>query len=258
MQDKDAGLISSLQKAVNTARRTEGKVKRLAAEKLEKQNQWASWEAELRKTFSREKARHTAALQKLDGDMQEALKQQAEARETVRQVAVGGVPSEKAEPRVLLNEEFDAVVNATVSDPWELETSQDAVLQRALAATMAAPGVATSGSASAGGLNTPPRATGVVPMTPGPGTAAATQRMVRAPLPRTNSTSRMTPFPPPMEVQGGGLPMAEQLGAGPTLKEPYTTPLNHKGKDIAKAPVLGLGQSPNWQPTEDASGCEGV
>ena len=198
LQDKDAGLISSLQKAVNTARRAEGKVKRLAAEKLEKQNQWASREAELRKTFFREKARHVAALQKLDGDMQEALKQQAEARETVRQVAVGG---EKVEPCVLLNEEFHAVVNAAASDPWELETSQDAVLQRALAATMAAaPGVATSGSASSGRLNTPPRTTGVLPMTPGLGAAVATQRMVRAPLPKASTSSRLTPFPPPVEV----------------------------------------------------------
>ena len=177
-QDKNAVLISSLHKAVNTARRAQGKVKRLAAEKLEKQNQWASWEAELPKTFSREKARHNAALLKLDGDMKEALRQQAEARKTVRQVAVGAVPCETAEPRVLLNQEFNAVVNAEASDPWELEPSQDAVL-RGLAATMThghwVPCMRAEHS---------PRATGALPMTPMLGAANLAHRVIRAPLPK--------------------------------------------------------------------------
>ena len=70
-------------------------MKPLAAEKIEKQNQWASWEANLRKTFSREKARHNAALLKLDGDMQEAMRQAA--REAVRQVATGATQYAVAE-----------------------------------------------------------------------------------------------------------------------------------------------------------------
>ena len=47
-----------------------------------------------------------------------------------------------------------------------------------------------------------------------------------------------------MEVSRGGTPTAEQLGAGFATMDPYTAPLNNRGKDAVGAPVIRLRQSP--------------
>ena len=81
-QDSEAGLVQGLQRAANSARKAEGKVKRIHAERAERQQQWAAWE---QLSFAKERARYAAALTRLDGEMKDALRQQAEARLVLRQ-----------------------------------------------------------------------------------------------------------------------------------------------------------------------------
>ena len=88
-EDDEAGLIPGLQRAVNVARKAEGKVKRVSQEKAERQQQWKDWEAKLRKTYARERGRFQAAMNKLDQDLADAVRQQNEARAAVRLAAAG-------------------------------------------------------------------------------------------------------------------------------------------------------------------------
>ena len=111
LQDSEAGLVQGLQKAVNSARKAEGRVKRIHAERAERQQQWAAWEQELRRTSAKERARYAAALARLDGELKDAMKQQAEARLVLRQAASGEIHQEPAEPQDMATEEFDALMS---------------------------------------------------------------------------------------------------------------------------------------------------
>ena len=213
----------------------------------EKKAQWATWEAELRKTFSKEKARHNAALVKLEGEMLEAIRQQDEARAAVRQVAAGPEISEAIEPCELLNEEFDAAMRVESPDPWEADSSQDAVLQRALAATFTGnTGQMAGASVPTPAMATPSRATGVRPMTPVGKAVSNAVRAIRAPMPKAPPQSRMMPFPPPLDASKSGMTGTENRAMNLLVSDPYTAGLEQIGADAAAhAPVPGLGQSPS-------------
>ena len=109
-------------------------MKRIAAEKMERQQQWRVWEADLKKTYAREKQRFTNALAKLETEMKDALSQQEQARGNVRNAASGEANDPMEEITTVTDEEFAALMGGTMTDPRE--DSQDAVLQRALAASM--------------------------------------------------------------------------------------------------------------------------
>ena len=77
--DQNAGMIQSLQKAVNAARKAENRVKKVTAERVERQQQWRTWEADLKKTYAKERQRFSNALAKLEQDLREAVHQQGGA-----------------------------------------------------------------------------------------------------------------------------------------------------------------------------------
>ena len=200
-QDSEAGLVQGLQKAVNSARKAEGRVKRIHAERLEHQQQWAAWEQELRRTFAKERARYTAALTRLEGEMKDAMKQQAEARQVLRQVATGEVHREMVEPQDMATEEFDALMSGA-PDPWDAEASQDAVLRRALQETfipnMDAPSASTTARPT---LTTPQRPTTLNPMTPNLHAPHGQPRLGKGNQAGAATSTRMMPFPPPLANQ---------------------------------------------------------
>ena len=105
----------------------EGRVKRIHAKRAERQQQWAAWEQELRRTFAKERARYAAALARLDGELKDAMKQQAEARLVLRDV----LQARSIKSQQSLRTWQDALMSG-VPDPWDAETSQDAVLRRGL------------------------------------------------------------------------------------------------------------------------------
>ena len=203
--DRNATLVQDLQRAVNSARKAEQRVKKIQMEKAERQSQWRNWEAELRRTFSKEKGRYVAALGRLDQEMTEALTQQEKARELLRSAASGQEVSRGEENQMAMDSEFDELMRA---DSWDADMSQDAVLQRALAETMAVPPAAP--------MVTPTRATAAAPRTPRHGSAGP---LSAAPT-TTSASSRMRPFPPPVVRQAGGAPSVSPPRQ-PAVEDPY-------------------------------------
>ena len=87
--DGEVTMVQELQKAVDSARKMESKVKRIHLEQAERKAQWQNWEQDLKRTYVKERARFQAALNRLDGELQEALRAQEQARSALRQVANG-------------------------------------------------------------------------------------------------------------------------------------------------------------------------
>ena len=132
--------VQDLQRAVNSARRAEARVKKVLQEKEQRKQQWLQWEAELKKSFAREKGRYTAALTRLDNELKEAVRSQDAARAVVRQVASGEVEDSSLNDAMAM--EFEQLVGAG-TDPWE-DWSQDAVLRRALEESVGPTGLTRS------------------------------------------------------------------------------------------------------------------
>ena len=241
--DRDASLIQELQKAVNSARKAEGKVKKLMAERTERQQQWTAWEADLRKTYSKERGRFNAAITRIDAEMKEALRLQEAARLEVRNVACqSNAGMDIEEPRAF-DEDFDALIHGGGADPWE-DSTQDAVLQRALAATMTA---ADAGAMSGGApmsLITPPRSAAVAPRTPQLGPGAWTQRTVQPPASAVLPGSRLQPFPPPAERPRGIVSTPTVVENAPVLEDPYTALAGGAISAPAQETIVGQLQSP--------------
>ena len=198
----DAGLLQALQKAVNSARKTEQRVKKLTQERQTKSQQWRDWEADLRKTYAKEKARYKAALEKNEMEMQQALQAQASARMAVREIACGAQEESGRQEVQDVDMEFEELIGGASQDPWE---DTDEVLRRALAETMALTPHFGEAAALPARVVTPNRPTGAAPRTPALQGISHTQSMVKAPSVLAANTmvrassSRLTPFPPPLQ-----------------------------------------------------------
>ena len=211
--DGEVTMVQELQKAVNNARKMESKVKRIHLEQAERKAQWQNWEQDLKRTYVKERARFQAALNRLDGELQEALRAQEQARSALRQVANGQQAMEDvgaAEGEA----EFEELIGA---DPWE-DFSRDAVLQRALAAAAEAPMFPVPKASGVASLTTPTRGTGARPMTPVLG-ARHTSRSVQPPT--GSLSSRMVPFPPPVQGQIASAPGTAAVSGATLLTDPY-------------------------------------
>ena len=267
----EPGLLQDLQKAVNTARRTETRVKKIQQEKQLKTQQWKSWEADLKRSYAKEKARYTAALERLEADMQQALQAQEQARIAVRQVACGAQDVEVSPVRLDADREFDALMNASPVDPWDGEDqSQDAVLRRALAETMNQGQIFGAHDPAVRAITTPLRPTNATPRTPAQDKPLATQRRVAPPgqvqglVSSAAASSRLVPFPPPTKASGSqscseGQPPPELATADPyvfkTLEE--LLPVQSKGSPLGgtlTSPANGLPKTPKGrQSVKDAA-----
>ena len=201
--DQNAGMIQSLQKAVNAARKAENRVKKVTAERVERQQQWRTWEADLKKTYAKERQQFSNALAKLEQDLREAVHQQEQARAHVRSVA-SGTAGEQMEDVATVT---DALMGSS-PDPWE--DTQDAVLQRALATSMQPLPSSIPGMSSTATLPTAPPTTRPYPRTPllqrpSATTTSAMPSWDMGPLQGVEKqhmapgqTTRLRPFPPPM------------------------------------------------------------
>ena len=125
----------------------------------------------------------------------------------VRQVATGTLPAEEDGPLPEVEAEFDELMHGPGIDPWE-DFSQDAVLQRALAASLPPP-------ASTETLHTPTRTTGAPPMTPKLGSHSASARALAAPVHASSAIGS-----PPLNGKGN----VAQVGSPmviPAMSDPY-------------------------------------
>ena len=238
----EIGIVQELQRAINQARKAESKVKRLHYEREERQAQWRKWEQDLKRTYSKEKNRFISAMNKNEGEMQEAIRQQEQARNNLRHVASGDEDAQDANKDAAFENDFVKLMEGPEDDPWDLDLSQDAVLQRALAQSLEDMPAAT---------RTPVRGTGVPPRTPQHthSTAKLGTMQIKA-MGSASGSSRMTPFPPPMQTPvnlqqppdvGGALTSA---GAA-LLADPYQV-VGQTAEEIAagKTGVQGMLTSP--------------
>ena len=125
------GYVSELQRAVNAARKAEAKIKKIHGEKRERQAQWQSYEAELRRCYSNEKQRFKNALSRLERDEVEALEEQTAARDNLRKVATGVPDTEQSPLMEADTRDFEMLIRGADKE-MQLEEDNDAVIQRAM------------------------------------------------------------------------------------------------------------------------------
>ena len=214
-------MVKDLQKALNHARKAEGRVAKLQADAVEKKRLWCEWERQLKQCYLAERQRHVSNLETLDLDLVEALKQQEAARQEVRRVAAGqsSVPMEEC------GSEMDAHFAALMSEetaPWD-DAANEEVLQRALLA-------ATTATLP----STPPTAANL-PRTPYPSRPVVqTRGAQREVASSASASSRLQPFPPPKPMKDAKYPNADMnpLPSPTAVEDPYQV-LNVAGSPIA-------------------------
>ena len=69
----EGSLVGALQAHINAARKAESRVASLTQLRKQRAAQWSVYEADLQKSYQQEKDRYQKAMQKLDGDLQEAM-----------------------------------------------------------------------------------------------------------------------------------------------------------------------------------------
>ena len=208
----EQSLVKELQRALNGARKAEGKVKKILADRDEKVTLWENWQKEVRAKFLQEKKRHQHNLTTLDQELKEALAQQDAARALVRKVAAEEQAdgAQAALPEAMEEDGFEQLIAEDEADPWE-DFANEEVLQRAL-------------SEAASRMPSTPPPTRAAPRTPCPKKSPAVRPQitasVRALAPPGSSSasseasSRVRPFPPPLAAP-----------AAPHVVEPPPSPL---------------------------------
>ena len=167
-QSSADSIVRDLQHCVNLARKAEGRVKRLLSEKALKNAQWEQYQRDVRSAFAAEKKRHSQNLEKISQELEQALRNQEDARSKVRLAAQGQPTADVPMPD-----------DGDLDDPWlaqmmmeESEAPPDdaalqAVLTRALQPPSAGQAIAHSASVGSPAFRTPQRQV-LLPRTPLP------------------------------------------------------------------------------------------
>ena len=131
----EQSLVKDLQRALNGARKDEGRVKRVLSEKEKKIKLWEEWQRDVKSKFLQERKRHLHDLVTLDKELQDALSQQEVARALVRRVAAEEQGQEDSSQGPMETESEDCferlMMSEIAADPWEDFNSEE-VLKRAL------------------------------------------------------------------------------------------------------------------------------
>ncbi|CAE7697032.1 psaC [Symbiodinium sp. CCMP2592] len=124
----NAGLVPTLQTALNQTRKAEQKVNKLKKAKQTGAAKWKQYEASLKATFARERGRFAKDQERMAKEIVEAEAAQEEARGALRQVFM----QEQGQPQDVAMAELPSVDQVFAS--WETEDQSDygAVLRRAM------------------------------------------------------------------------------------------------------------------------------
>eukprot|EP00439_Symbiodinium_sp_Y106_P021106 s5433_g2.t1 len=82
--DTETDMVNTVQKALNTTRKAEGRLSRLLKDRERAELQWREHAVAAREAFYRERDRHMRALKTFDASIQEAQQAQSEARQALR------------------------------------------------------------------------------------------------------------------------------------------------------------------------------
>ena len=212
-------LVKELQRCVNLARKAEQKVSGLQKQISTKQQQWESFQTEIKQSFLKEQSRFQQDLQRLQAELSAAEASQAEARAVVRTAARG---ESITSPQEEIDREHMWLQRV---QSWEQEGSSreelpsDAVLRRALEAATSRPPMGhteflTPARPTRTGICTPSaaRSHGGGSMSEGSG-----QQMEQSEHAKTEGTLERRPGDASV-VYFGGLP------SPPVTADPYSTP----------------------------------
>ena len=244
--------MKALQSCVNSARKAEGKVKRILAEK----EQWIAYDQEMKTAYLTEKKRHSQNMEQLEEDLRLALAQQKEARLRVREAARAsekeGIREGEASGVAEMEEEDPC---ACLVDRSENHQPQDdkalqEVLQRAFqeAATTPGTGVACP--------STPPTLA-ALPRTPSQVRRSCPTMLTGGPHGAGPPSSRLQPFPPPL-MPPTASNCAQVRPPLPAASDPYLGAASPQGAQHAEAlqtsPPLGRPKPPKQRVSiKDAS-----
>ena len=132
-------LVKELQRCVNLARKAEQKVTGLQKQIQTKQQQWESFQAEIKQTFLKEQGRFHQDLHRLNVELSAAEASQAEARAVVRSAARGESIMDPQAESDKDQQWLQQVQSWEQAGGPQEELPTDAVLRRALEAATAKP-----------------------------------------------------------------------------------------------------------------------
>ena len=95
---EQSAVMNAVQKALTTARKADGRVRRLKEEQAHRQRQWTKWLQEQRENFSKQKKQYENDLQRISKDLSLAEEAGIAAAARVKEVVLGGAAVVNAEP----------------------------------------------------------------------------------------------------------------------------------------------------------------
>ncbi|CAE7808085.1 unnamed protein product [Symbiodinium sp. CCMP2592] len=239
--EANAGLVPTLQTALNQTRKAEQKVNKLKKAKQTGAAKWKQYEASLKATFARERGRFAKDQERMAKEIVEAEAAQEEARGALRQVFM----QEQGQPQDVAMAELPSVDQVFAS--WETEDQSDygAVLRRAM-------------DSRGPGEMTPARSVHVAPRTPVPGHAPP-PGMFPTPALRSPVPVMMDPYlaasymsgaippgfgPPMLPVPGPGHAVSGDMDVAGTTGPPAHMPPGGGGGHMVPAPAVAPPAAP--------------
>ena len=219
-----------LQDSINTTRKSEQKVRSLAATRARKEALWGKYVEDMKMTLQREHLRHQKEMERITADLQAAPLVQEDARAHLRR---------SWEAIAIAMESDDTTWDAMLAS-WQAEQQETvashAVLTRALGAAVTQDGAATMQPLDEI-FQTPPRKGTPVPPMSSPSVLAPNASTTPPGLPRTTDPYMTSTGQPsmPEAVQ------ATDLGAGPSQEaSPSATPPSRPRAGDNRAPIKKL------------------
>ncbi|OLQ12822.1 hypothetical protein AK812_SmicGene3236 [Symbiodinium microadriaticum] len=143
--EREPSFHQALQKTLTTARKLDGKLRKIAAEKERRQKQWKKYEDGIRKSFAKQKKNFEADIARLDQEAQDTLEAGHMASAQVKAIAIKGVAPPPASEAMEVDAAWESLWKRVEEPP-----SGASFLQEAVAAAQSGLGGAVSACPGAG------------------------------------------------------------------------------------------------------------
>ena len=87
---EQTSVMAAIQKSLTSARKADGKVRRIQEDKKKKQRQWSQWVLEQKAKFAKQRKQYEEDLQRLDQELAETTAQGTAAALRVKEIVLGG------------------------------------------------------------------------------------------------------------------------------------------------------------------------
>ena len=169
----DVSYLQLIQKAINSVRRVEQKLRKNGEETKKADEQWALFEEQIKQTWLTQRAQYHKDVKALQDEVADLQTQRVAALGQLQEVVqIGEKPIPTRMPRLEMTRADDQAWQALVQSPMDVEEDSQQSLEAWMtqARSMMAQGLPATGKPTgnaAEAFTTPPRnGTGVLPMTP--------------------------------------------------------------------------------------------